>query len=130
VNATDLAKTAYSAKTAPTRTLRGTEYEIFARITHRLKAAASVPSSGFAAMARALHDNRDLWAMLAEDVAGEDNALPVSLRQQILSLAEFTKQHSRRILAGDAKADVLIDINTAIMRGLRQETPARDGGTA
>jgi len=36
-------------------------------------------------------------------------------------LAEFTRTYSSRVLAG-ASADPLIDINTAVMRGLR------DGG--
>ena len=122
MNALERAKTAYTAPGAPIRTLRGTEYEIFARITHRLKAASQ--AIGFSAMARALHDNRDLWTTLADDVADEANALPLSLRQQIIALATFTRQHSSRVLAGTATVEVLIDINTAIMRGLKHDAGA------
>lgn len=121
MNATTLAKTAYSAPDQATRTARGTEYEVFARITHRLKTAAALGDAGFSTLARALHDNRRLWSTLAADVAGPGNLLPAPLRARIFYLAEFTSQHTRKVLAGDCGAEVLVDINTAIMRGLRQE---------
>ncbi|MCU9849955.1 flagellar biosynthesis regulator FlaF [Defluviimonas sp. WL0024] len=120
MNAHLLARSAYASAATPTRTTRGTEYEIFARVTHRLKAAGR-GDGDFIALAGALHDNRTLWTALAADVALETNALPKSLRAQIFYLSEFTTQHTRRILAGEAGADVLIDINTAMMRGLRNE---------
>ena len=125
MNATTMAKTAYSAPGQPTRTARGTEYELFARITHRLKAAATLGEAGFSSLARALHDNRRLWTTLAADVADPGNQLPAPLRARLFYLAEFTTQHTRKVLAGDADAAVLVDINTSIMRGLRQE-----GGTS
>ncbi len=121
MNAHTMAKTAYSTPGQPTRTDRGTEYQIFARITHRLKAANTLGSIGFSALARALHENRRLWTALASDVAEDDNQLPPLLRARIFYLAEFTNQHTSKVLAGDATAEVLIDINTAIMRGLRQD---------
>jgi flagellar protein FlaF len=119
-----MAKTAYSNPGQPTRTPRTTEYEAFARITHRLKAAAALDKSGFSSLVRALHENRELWTILAADVAGSGNGLPPQLRAQIIYLYEFTMQHTTKVLGGDAKADVLIDINTAVMRGLRQGGPA------
>jgi flagellar biosynthesis activator protein FlaF len=121
VNATTLAKTAYSAPGQPNRTARGTEYELFARITHKLKIAHSKGQAGFAAMAAALHENRRMWTVLATDVADPGNQLPKELRARLFYLAEFTAQHSSKVLSGKASAEVLIDINTAIMRGLRQE---------
>lgn len=116
----NLAKTAYAAPDQPTRTLRGTEYEVFARITHRLKAAHALGNPGFSSLARALYDNRRLWTMLATDVADPGNQLPAPLRARIFYLAEFTTLHSSKVLAGTATAEVLIDINTSIMKGLRQ----------
>lgn len=115
-----MARSAYSGAAIPTRTGRGTEYEIFARVTRRLR-QAQAGEGGFAALVRALHDNRSLWTALAADVAAEANELPRTLRAQIFYLAQFTTEHSRRVMAGDATVDVLIDINTAVMRGLRGE---------
>ena len=120
MNAFNMAKTAYSNSSTPIRTPRSTEYEAFARITHRLK-SASAQNGSFSSLAAALHENNKLWTLLAADVSGKDNALPESLRGRIFYLYEFTTQHSRKILRNEASVDVLIDINTAIMRGLRSK---------
>ncbi len=120
MNAANLAKTAYAAPDKPTRTLRGTEYEVFARITHRLKAASALGDAGFASLARAIYDNRRLWTLLAADVADPGNQLPAALRAQIFYLAQFTNLHSSKVLASKATAEVLVDINTSIMKGLRE----------
>ncbi|WP_114964755.1 flagellar biosynthesis regulator FlaF [Alkalilacustris brevis] len=116
---TAMASTAYASPGAPTRTPRASEYDAIARITARLKSAAERGDQGFAQLAAALHENRRLWLILASDVAGKENALPPNLRAQILYLAAFTEQHSRKVLANQAAADALIDVNTAVMRGLR-----------
>lgn len=115
-----MARTAYGAPGQPTRTLRGTEYELFARITQRLQATRSMGRMEFAQLAQAVYDNRRMWTALATDVAGGENGLPADLRARIFYLAEFTQHHSRKVLSGEATTDVLIDINMAIMRGLRQ----------
>ena len=120
------ARTAYAAPGAPTRTLRGIEYEVMARITRRLKAAAARRTEDFPEFAHALGENLKLWTVLGMDVADQDNALPAPLRAQIFYLFEFTDQHSRKLLAGDdVSPDILVDINTSVMRGLRG-----DGGAA
>jgi len=124
VNALQMAKTAYATNKAPIRTPRGIEYEAFARVTHRLKSAGDLGKPGFPALAEALHLNRKLWTMLAADVAENDNGLPKELRARIFYLNEFTTQHSRKVLRGDETIDALIDINTAMMRGLRQKADA------
>ena len=59
--------------------------------------------------------------MLAHAIMG---SLPPALRAQLFYLYEFTDQHSRKVLAGNASIEVLVDINTAVMRGLRGETGA------
>ncbi|MCB1337752.1 MAG: flagellar biosynthesis regulator FlaF [Maritimibacter sp.] len=119
-----MAKTAYASNQAPIRTPRGVEYEAFARITHRLKAASDRGPDGFADLARALHQNRQLWTLLAADVAEADNGLPADLRARIFYLAEFTAAHSRKVLRGRDTAEALVEINMAVMRGLRQKADA------
>jgi len=121
VNALDMARTAYASPGTPARTLRGIEYDLFARVTHRLKASQARGRIDFALLAQALHENRQLWAALASDVAEPGNQLPQALRAQLFYLYEFTEQHSGKVLEGAASAEVLIDINTAVMRGLRSE---------
>jgi flagellar biosynthesis activator protein FlaF len=118
VNAQLMARSAYAGAAIPTRTDRGVEYDAFAKCTHALT-LAQAGKGGYPAMVQALHDNRLLWTALAADVSKEENGLPVLLRARIFYLAEFTLHHSRRVLAGDSDAAALIDVNTAIMRGLR-----------
>jgi len=124
VNALQMAKTAYATNKAPIRTPRGIEYEAFARVTHRLKSAAARGKTGFPDLAQALHLNRQLWSMLAADVAEQDNGLPTELRARIFYLAEFTADHSRKVLRGHEAIDALVEVNTAVMRGLRQRVEA------
>lgn len=122
MNATQQAQTAYGTNGHTIRTHRGTEYEAFAQITGRLKQSAAAGKSRFKDLASALHDNRRLWTILATDVADNDNGLPRDLRARIVYLAEFTRIHSGKVLAGTAEAGPLIEINTAIMRGLRERS--------
>ena len=120
MNAQNMARMAYAQATAPTRTDRGTEFEVFARVTRAMKAAEDKGKAGFKDLAQAMLENRRLWTILAADVANEGNDLPDELRGRIFYLAEFTDQHSSKVLAGKARAEVLVEINAAIMRGLRQ----------
>ncbi|MHA6327111.1 flagellar biosynthesis regulator FlaF [Roseivivax sp. CAU 1753] len=69
-------------------------------------------------MVQALSDNRRLWTALAADVSAGGNALPDELRARIFFLAEFTETHSRKVLRGRASVLPLLEVNTAILRGL------------
>lgn len=116
MNAQMMARSAYASATAKIKSPRNTEYDAFARITRQLKASSATHE--FQALARAIHDNRRLWTLLAADVLEPENELPAPIRARIVYLAEFVFQHSSKVLAGNATADALIDINKAIMRGL------------
>ena len=110
---------AYSRREAPTRSLRSVEYDLLAQITRRLRSAWANRTDDFPGLVRALADNQQLWSTLASDVAHPGNALPAVLRARLFYLYEFTVQHSRGVLDGKASVEVLADINTAVMRGLR-----------
>ena len=122
MNALNMAKTAYANTAAPVRTMRGVEYDVFSRVTHRLKSA--IEQDNFNALVNALHENGKLWTILAVDIVDEANQLPEELRARIFYLSEFTKHHTRLVIRREAKADPLVDINTAIMRGLRSKAGA------
>ena len=114
---TSLAQTAYAAAATPVRTERGTEYAAFQTVTSRLNKARGDGVS-MSERAAALHDNRKLWTILASDLADSENGLPQALRAQLFYLAEFSLLQSRKAL-DDAKAlGALVEINTAVMRGL------------
>jgi flagellar biosynthesis activator protein FlaF len=116
----------YGQTTAPIRTHRGIEYDLLVRVTKRLVDAWDRRREDFPALALAINENTRLWTALALDVAHEDNGLPELLRAQLFYLYRFSEHHGRKVLAGSASVEVLIDINTAVMRGLRGVT----GGAA
>lgn len=120
MNAQTLAKTAYASATGTVRSSRAVEYEVIARTTHELKQAAETKKTDFSRFAEALHKNNRLWSTLAANVADSQNALPPDLRAQIFYLAEFTQRHAAQTLAGQGSVAPLLEINTAILRGLRQ----------
>jgi flagellar protein FlaF len=117
VNASLKARHAYAPTSAPIRSTRGIEYDVIARITYRLKKA--VEKGDFGPLVEALHENRNLWRVLAIDVASSENQLPKDLRARLFYLAEFTDQHTSKVISRKETAIPLLEINTAILRGLK-----------
>lgn len=120
MNATQRAQSVYGARAAaPIRSPRDTEYAALGRISHRLRDAARNAKTNYPEFVSALHDNRRLWTTLAVDVAQPENGLPQDLRARIFWLAEFTEHETRRILRNQGDVGVLIEINAAVLHGLR-----------
>lgn len=113
------ARKAYEPGNPVLRSPRSIEYEAFARATSALRSAVRGGRTNSTAMIRALHENRRLWILLAASVADPDNGLPSELRARLFYLHEFTTIHTRRVLNGEAAVDPLIDVNAAVMAGLR-----------
>ena len=114
-----MAQRAYHSTFENVSTPRSVEFQVIARITHRLKKA--IQKSDKRALIDALHENRILWNALAADVALPQNALPDDLRARILYLAEFTAHHTRKVLRNEDTAVALLEINAAILGGLQTE---------
>lgn len=121
MNATQHAVSAYGKKNTPLRTNRGIEFEVFARVTRRIKLYSQAEKTVYSELVSALHINRQLWTTLAINVADSENNLSAELRAQIFYLAEFTNNHTREILNGSGTPNILVEINTSVMRGLSQE---------
>ena len=121
-----LARSGYGTHARTIKTPRDIEYDLLARITGRLqKAVADTGPTGFPTLAAAMHDNRRLWTAFAMDLADAENRFPQQLRAQLFYLAEFVLQHTDKVLAGTARPEALVDINLAVMRGLRGQEAAR-----
>lgn len=116
-----LTRTAYAEPSGPIRTPRTAEYEVIARVTQRLMATNALRHQNFPAFIEALFRNEQLWSTFAADVAGAGNGLPQTLRAKLFYLYRFTAEHSIKVRHGSASAAVLIEINTAVLRGLRGE---------
>lgn len=123
MNALLKAKSAYASAKAPTRTPRDMEFEVIARITQRMIKSSQNANKDFAALASALNENRKLWRVFSIDVRDPNNQLPEDLKDQITYLSAFTSTHTSKVLARKAGIGPLVEINTAIMRGLRSGAP-------
>lgn len=117
------AQNVYSDANRAMGTPRSVEYQVFSQVTGQLSRALRA-GRPFSELAEALHENVRLWTVIAVDVTQPENALPVQLRGQFASLAKFIRQHTQAVLRSEAEAGVLIEINTAVMRGLRGQLPA------
>ncbi|MEM6943361.1 MAG: flagellar biosynthesis regulator FlaF [Pseudomonadota bacterium] len=111
---------AYGQASRALGTPRSIEYQVFSRVTGRLRAAMA-PDAPFPDLAAALWENQRLWTALMGDLARADNELPEALRGQLVSLGVFVLSHSRRVMTREAAPQPLLEINTAVMRGLRGE---------
>jgi len=124
VNVVERAREGYGKNAVPIKSHRAAEYEAIARISHRLRSAALSKDKNFAEFASALHENNKLWTRLAMDVAHPDNALPRDLRARLFWLSEFTAKETKRLLKKEGDVSILIEVNAAILHGLRGQEQA------
>ncbi len=108
----------YMDATRSTGTPRDVEYQLFSRVTGKLNRGLA-HSATFSDLAAALNENLSLWRALALDVMEPTNELPAPLRARLFYLYEFTRTHTQRVLKREADAQALVDVNIAIMRGLK-----------
>ena len=68
----------------------------------------------------ALRYNQTLWGVFQAELMGEDNALPVELKSNILSLSSFVDKRTFDVMAypDPSKLDILIKINRGLADGL------------
>ena len=121
MNATSQAVRGYAQHATATRSDRRAEYDVIARVTQRLRNAAVESKANFPAFAEALHMIQKLWTALVVDIANADNPLPKELKARIAFLCEFTNQHTRKVLRKKASVLPLLEVNMALLRGLKTE---------
>ena len=117
---------AYACGLRPIRTARDSEYAVFAQVTGRApRGRRDATRPPFRQLARAVIDNQRLWGTLARGPdARRQRAAGRRCARSLISLAEFVRRHSLAVLGGRASVAPLIDINTAIMKGLRGDVEA------
>ncbi len=122
---TALAQSAYAPASPATHTARDVEYHAFAYVTGLMATARDIAADAphrLGKLAEAMFENVRLWMALAADAASDGNQLPAQLRGQIIGLANFARAHMARVLTGAESVDALIDVNMAIMKGLRGQS--------
>lgn len=124
MNVIEQARLAYAPTQPATRTDRSVEAQLFSQVTARLRQTSATPKAAYPELIDAIHQNRRLWTTMAAGVADVENALPKQLRAQIFYLAEFTDHHSQLVIRGEATVDALVDVNTAVLKGLNGQRAA------
>lgn len=111
----------YTEHATSTKSGRRSEYEVIAKVTQQLRDRAVGAKNNYPAFADALHTNQRLWTALVVDVVNDQNPLPDELKARILYLSDFTRHHTSRVLREKASVLPLLEINMAVLRGLKQE---------
>lgn len=101
------------------RTERDSEYDAFSYVTRLLRDAKN--SRLGPATVQAIHKNSELWSILATDLAQPDNTLPDETKAGLISLAGFAIRQGFSVLNNGGTINSLIEVNVAIMKGLRGE---------
>jgi flagellar protein FlaF len=109
----------YRAVRLHTESPRRIEAQLFAEITAGMVRARRAGKPGFQDLVAVLYRNRALWETLLADLALEGNALPTPLKAQLIRLGHFVRQFTARVLRGEDDVQTLIDVNSAILEGLR-----------
>lgn len=111
----------YTEHAVSTKSGRRSEYEVIAKVTQQLRDCAMNAKKNYTAYAEALYTNQRLWTALVVDVVDDENPLPDELKARVIYLADFNRHHTRRILREKASVLPLLEINMAVLRGLKQE---------
>lgn len=106
---------------AGVRTERETEYEAFSQVTRMLRGTGQTRLDPDQVLA--IHKNNELWAILATDLAQPGNLLAGEIKAGLVSLAGFAIRQGHAVLNGTGRIEPLIEVNVAIMKGLRGAVP-------
>lgn len=109
---------AYQQAAQRTESPRSVEYRLFGQVTRALMEAAEADPSDIATRIDALDWNRRVWSALATSCSDPDNALPMPVRAQIISLSLWVSRHSSAVMRREEEIEPLIEINRIVMQGL------------
>lgn len=113
-----LAYKAYGDVAHRTASDREIEFALFQQITEALESVVDPKTRSPSAWADAIHRNQQLWTIIATDLLIPSNPLPDELKRSLMFLADFVRQSSLKILAGDESIPDLIEVNRTVMAGL------------
>lgn len=111
----------YTALGAHTRSNRDLEYEVILGVTRDMKKAGADPMRDFPRFVAVLNKNERLWTEIGIQVADPENALDKKLRAGLFYMAEFVTHQTGKVLKSQADITSLIEVNVAVLRGLKGE---------
>ena len=93
------ARSAYRSARSSIATARDVEAALLSEVTSELRHVVDQRGS-HAQLCSALQRNTLIWQALKSDLNGANNALPQSLKEQLLSLADFVFIETDQVLRG------------------------------
>ena len=109
---------------------RDVEVQVFQTAIARLRPLMGPDFKLTPDAADTLSENLKLWDILTVDLVHPDNDLDDALVAQIISLGRFVRFHTHGLYSGSGSVDVLVDINTAILKGLLGQPGSVDNSQA
>ena len=109
---------AYRKAQNVTESSRDIEYRLLAQVTGAL-IDANAADTPLAKRFDVVLWNRNVWAVLREDLLDPRNQLPKELKLSLVSLSIWVEKETFTILDGQRELDALIDVNKSIMDGLK-----------
>ncbi|NLI26033.1 MAG: hypothetical protein GX413_01380 [Acetobacter sp.] len=105
---------AYNQSTARSIPPRQVETMAFGQVIMLLKAAKDHKSR-----LHALNMNQKLWSAVLREISIENNDLPVSFRENLFRLADWSSRYSIRAMLKNISLKPLVEVNQNILDGLR-----------
>lgn len=112
------AKNLYGNPARATRSDRSNEADLFRQSIAELRNVANSLITLTGDNAEKLSRNLHLWDTLCVDLLSPGNELPDEIKNSLVDLGKFVRQHTLGLYAGRGSVGVLIDINMAILGGL------------
>lgn len=116
---------AYQQAAARAENPREAEYRLFGQVTRALM-QADAEGADLSRKMDALDWNRRLWSALATNCSTPDNALPMPVRAQIISLSLWVSRHTSAVMRGQEEIEPLVEINRIMMQGLAPQNQAQE----
>ena len=109
----------YSSLSEHTRNPKDLEYDVILGVTRELRSLSANSVGRFSELVKALNKNERLWIEIGTQVADPSNALSADLRARLFYMAEFVSHQTSKVLSGDAGVETLVEVNVAVLRGLK-----------
>lgn len=113
-----LAYKAYGQVTQRTATGRALEHSLFEQVTRDLQSVLDDGGENTGAWGDAIYRNLQLWTIIATDLLSPENMLPNETKAGLITLSEFVRRTSMKVLAGAEGLADIIEVNRTIMAGL------------
>lgn len=122
MNSALVAAQRYSSLSEHTRNAKDLEYEVILGVTRELSKHSGPAKSDFPALTVALNKNERLWIEIGAQVADPENLLSANLRARLFYIAKFVTHQTSQVLSGAIGVESLIEMNVAVLRGLKGVT--------